>query len=105
MIALRAIERLNRFSDHGVESSVCERDEQPANYSADSVVRCQIEGIAAQRHADRESNDRGDDRERDARHKIAILRALLAGEALEVGHLAFHFLASGVGGGADALDA
>src|ERR1700751_5916800 len=98
VIAVRAIERLNRFSDHGIESSVCERDEQPANYSADyagvvqgnrqdrrwtenqkqevadSVVRCQIEGIPAQRHADRESNDCGDERERDARHKIAILR-------------------------------
>jgi hypothetical protein len=31
--------------------------------------------------------------------------ALFAGEALEVGHLALHFLAGGVGGGADALDA
>jgi hypothetical protein len=30
---------------------------------------------------------------------------LLAGEALEVGHLALHLFASGVGGGADALDA
>src|SRR5713226_7276882 len=30
---------------------------------------------------------------------------LLAGEALEVGHLALHFLAGGVGGGADALNA
>ena len=30
---------------------------------------------------------------------------LLAGEALEVGHLALHFLAGGVGGGADTLDA
>src|SRR5437764_1133075 len=30
---------------------------------------------------------------------------LLAGEALEVGHLAFHLLAGGVGSGADALDA
>src|SRR6266705_5789442 len=30
---------------------------------------------------------------------------LFAGEALEVGHLALHFLAGGVGGGADALDA
>jgi hypothetical protein len=32
-------------------------------------------------------------------------RWLLAGEALEVGHLLFHFFAGGVGGGADALDA
>src|SRR5262249_42357458 len=31
-------------------------------------------------------------------------RTLLANEALEVGHLAFHFLAGGVGGGAYALD-
>src|SRR6266478_7360261 len=30
---------------------------------------------------------------------------LFAGEALEVGHLPFHFFARGVGGGADALDA
>src|SRR5260370_30643379 len=30
---------------------------------------------------------------------------LFAGEALEVGHLALHFFASGVGGGADTLDA
>src|SRR6266849_3215110 len=30
---------------------------------------------------------------------------LLAGEALEVGHLTLHFLAGGVGGGADALNA
>src|SRR5215471_7933598 len=30
---------------------------------------------------------------------------LPAGEALEVGHLALHFLARGVGSGADALDA
>src|SRR5260370_26232759 len=30
---------------------------------------------------------------------------LFAGEALEVGHLALHFLAGGVGGGANALDA
>ena len=72
---------------------------------ADPVVRCQIEGIAAQRHADRESNDRGDERKRDARHEIAILRELLAGEAFEVGHLLFHFFAGGVGGGTDALDA
>ena len=30
---------------------------------------------------------------------------LLAGEALEIGHLALHLFACGVGGGADALDA
>src|SRR5712692_9987482 len=30
---------------------------------------------------------------------------LLAGEAVEVGHLALHLVAGGVGGGADALDA
>src|SRR5712692_9292679 len=30
---------------------------------------------------------------------------LLTGEALEVGHLALHFLAGGVGGGANTLDA
>jgi hypothetical protein len=30
---------------------------------------------------------------------------LLAGEAFEVCHLAFHFLAGGVGGGTDTLDA
>ena len=32
-------------------------------------------------------------------------RKLFAGETLEVGHLALHLFACGVGGGADALDA
>jgi hypothetical protein len=39
------------------------------------------------------------------RTAVSAWAQLLAGEALEVGHLALHFLAGGVGGGADALDA
>src|SRR5579863_8461286 len=33
------------------------------------------------------------------------MRSLLAGEAFEVGHLAFHFFARGIGSGADTLNA
>jgi hypothetical protein len=37
--------------------------------------------------------------------KMVSRGALLAGEALEVGHLAFHFFARGISGGANTLDA